>query len=92
MASCGDIQGINQFLHGWGGYFQFGSSARVFDAISHYALERFAAFVGKRHKRSRRWGMRKVTCASPDNLGVITLCGTVVAPRPFRPGKAKAER
>jgi len=52
----------------------------VFDAISQYALERLAAFVGKRHKRSRRWGMRKVTCASPDNLGPITLCGIVFVP------------
>jgi group II intron reverse transcriptase/maturase len=86
------VQDLNQFLRGWGGYFRYGNSARVFDAISQYALERFAAFVGKRHKRSRRWGMRKVTCASPDNLGLITLCGTVIAPRPFRPWKATAER
>src|ERR1700757_3351004 len=86
------VQELNQFLRGWGGYFRYGNSARVFDAISQYALERFAAFVGKRHKRSRRWGMRKVTCASPDNLGLITLCGTVIAPRPFRPWKATAER
>ncbi len=86
------VQDLNQFLRGWGGYFRYGNSARVFDAISQYALERFAAFVGKRHKRSRRWGMRKVTCASPNNLGLITLCGTVVAPRPFRPWKATAER
>ena len=86
------VQDLNRFLRGWGGYFRYGNSARVFDAISQYALERFAVFVGKRHKRSRRWGMRKVTCASPDNLGLITLCGTVVAPRPFRPWKATAER
>ncbi len=86
------VQDLNQFLRGWGGYFRYGNSARVFDAISQYALERFAAFVGKRHKRSRRWGMRKVTCASPNHLGLITLCGTVVAPRPFRPWKATAER
>ena len=86
------VQDLNQFLRGWGGYFQYGNSARVFDAISQYALERLAAFVGKRHKRSRRWGMRKVTCASPDNLGLITLCGTVVAPRPFRPWRVAVER
>ncbi len=86
------VQELNQFLRGWGGYFQYGNSARVFDAISQYALERFAAFVGKRHQRSRRWGMRKVTCASPDNLGLITLCGTVIAPRPFRPWKVTAAR
>jgi RNA-directed DNA polymerase len=86
------VQDLNQFLRGWGGYFRYGNSARIFDAISQYALERFAAFVGKRHKRSRRWGMRKVTCASPDRLGLITLCGTVVAPRPFRPWRGAAAR
>jgi len=36
--------------------------------------------------------MRLVTCGSPDNLGLITLCGTVIAPRPFRPWRAPAER
>jgi len=74
------------------GYFRYGNSARHFDAISQYALERLAGFAGKRHKRSSRWGMRLVTCASPDNLGLITLCGTVIAPRPFRPWRAPAER
>jgi RNA-directed DNA polymerase len=85
-------QELNQFLRGWGGYFRYGNSAWVFDVILQYALERFPAFVGKRHQRSSRWGMRKVTCGSPDNLGLITLCGTVVVPRPFRPWKATAER
>jgi group II intron reverse transcriptase/maturase len=86
------VQELNQFLRGWGGYFRYGNSARHFDAISQYALERLAGFVAKRHKRSRIWGMRLVTCGSPDNLGLITLCGTVIAPRPFRPWRAPAER
>jgi RNA-directed DNA polymerase len=86
------VQELNQFLRGWGGYFRYGNSARMFDAISQYALERLAGFVGKRHKRSRRWGMRLVTCGSPDNFGLITLCGTVIAPRPFRSWRAPAER
>ena len=71
---------------------RYGNSARHFDAISQYALERLAGFVAKRHKRSRIWGMRLVTCGSPDNLGLITLCGTVIAPRPFRPWRAPAGR
>jgi RNA-directed DNA polymerase len=75
-----------------GRYFRYGNSARIFDAISQYALERLAGFAGKRRKRSLRWGMRLVTCASPDNFGPITLCGTVIAPRPFRPWRAPAER
>ena len=86
------VEELNQFLRGWGGYFRYGNSARHFDAISQYALERLAGFVAKRHKRSRIWGMRLVTCGSPDNLGLITLCGTVIAPRPFRPWRAPAER
>ncbi len=36
------VQDLNRFLRGWGGYFQYGNSARVFDAISQYALERLA--------------------------------------------------
>jgi len=86
------VEELNLFLRGWGGYFRYGNSARMFDAISQYALERLARFVAKRHKRSRIWGMRLVTCGSPDNLGLITLCGTVIAPRPFRPWRAPAER
>jgi len=86
------VEELNWFLRGWGGYFRYGNSARLFDAISQYALERLAGFVAKRHKQSRRWGMRLVTCGSPDNLGLITLCGTVIAPRPFRPWRAPAER
>lgn len=34
----------------------------MFDAISQYALNRLAGFVGKRYKHSLRWGMRLVTC------------------------------
>jgi RNA-directed DNA polymerase len=71
MADEWIVQELNLFLRGWGGYFRYGNSARVFDAISQYALERLAGFVGKRHKRSLRWGMRLVTCGSPDNLGLI---------------------
>lgn len=85
------VQETNWFLRGWGGYFRYGNSARIFDAISQYALERLAGFVGKRHKRSRRWGMRLVTCGTPDNFGLITLCGTVRAPRPFRVWRVPAE-
>ncbi len=81
MAEEWIVEELNWFLRGWGGYFRYGNSARTFDAISQYALERLAGFAGKRHKRSARWGMRLVTCGSPDNFGLITLCGTVIAPR-----------
>ncbi len=52
------VEELNGFLRGWGGYFRDGNSARMFDAISQYALERLARFVAKRHKRTPRWGMR----------------------------------
>ena len=92
MADEWIVEELNLFLRGWGGYFRYGNSASVFDAISQYALERLAGFVAKRHKRSRIWSMRLVTCGSPDNFGLITLCGTVIAPRPFRPWRAPAGR
>jgi RNA-directed DNA polymerase len=92
MAGEWIVEELNQFLRGWGGYFRYGNSARLFDAISQYALERLAGFLAKRHKRSRIWGMRLVTCGSPDNFGLITLCGTVIAPRPFKPWRAPAGR
>jgi RNA-directed DNA polymerase len=85
------VRDMNLFLRGWSGYFRYGNSARIFDAISQYARERLAGFVGKRHKRSRRWGMRLLTIASPANLGLITLSGTIRAPRPFRTWRAMAE-
>ena len=36
----------------------------------------------------RRWGMKQVL-PSPDRLGLISLDGTVVAPRPFRDWRAR---
>ena len=40
------VRELNQFLRGWGRYFRYGNSARIFDAISQYAPERLAGFVG----------------------------------------------
>ena len=44
---------------------------------------------GKR-RRSWDWGMRQVL-ASPSHLGLISLDGAVIAPRPFRDWRGKAE-
>jgi len=55
MADEWIVEELNLFLRGWGGYFRYGNSARHFDAISQYALERLAGFVAKRHKRSHIW-------------------------------------
>ena len=85
------VQEINMFLRGWAGYFRYGNSARHFDKIRAHALGRLALFMAKRHQRSRAWGWSLVAYASPDNLGLISLNGAVIAPRPNRPWKATAE-
>ena len=83
------VHELNRFLHGWGGYFRYGNSARHFDQISTYALERLALFVAKRHGRARGYGMSVVAYRSTNRLGLITLNGTVVAPRAFKPWREK---
>jgi group II intron reverse transcriptase/maturase len=79
------VQDVNRFLRGWAGYFRYGNSARQFNKINHYALDRLARFVAKRHKRGRGYGWKAVAYQSPNRLGLINLNGTIVAPRPNRP-------
>jgi RNA-directed DNA polymerase len=83
------VADINLFLRGWAGYFRYGNSAQAFDKIRSFALYRLARFVAKRHKRSYRWGLSLVAFASPDQLGLIRLDGTVIAPRPLRDWRAR---
>jgi hypothetical protein len=78
------VQDLNRYLRGWAGYFRYGNSARHFNLIEHHAHNRLALFVAKRHQRSRAYGWRVVTYSSPNRLGLVSLCGTVVAPRPHR--------
>ena len=85
------MQDVNRFLRGWAGYFRYGNSARHFDKINHYAVDRLARFVAKRHKRSWGYGWKVVAYQSPDRLGLINLNGTIVAPRPNRPWRRDAE-
>jgi group II intron reverse transcriptase/maturase len=75
------VQDINTFLRGWAGYFRYGHSSVRFDAIRQYAIQRLAIFIGKRHKRGRRWGLNVVGYRSPGQCGLIRLKGTVVAPQ-----------
>jgi RNA-directed DNA polymerase len=84
------VQEVNAFLRGWAGFFRYGNSAREFDKIRKYAVMRIALFVAKRHQRGRSWGFAQVY-RSPDSLGLISLNGTVVAPRPNRPWRAPVE-
>ena len=75
---------VNRFLRGWAAYFRYGNSARHFDNIRDYAVMRLGGVIAKRHHRPRAFGRYVVAFASPNQLGLITLHGTVAAPRPFR--------
>ena len=77
------VQDLNRFLRGWGGYFRYGHSAHHFDQISNYAMRRLALFMAKRHQRKAGYGLTLVAYLSPNRLGLISLNGTVVSPRPF---------
>jgi group II intron reverse transcriptase/maturase len=85
------VQDVNRFLRGWAGYFRYGNSADSFDKITFHALVRMAGFIAKRHNRSNRYGWWTVIHQSPDRLGLISLDGTIVAPRPYRPWRPGAE-
>ncbi len=84
------VQEMNLFLRGWAGYFRYGNSAHAFDKISGYAVMRLALFVAKRHQRGRAWGFAQVY-RSHNALGLVSLNGIVVAPRPNRAWRAPAE-
>ena len=81
---------LNRFLRGWAAFFRYGNSAWAFDKIRSYALMRLALFVAKQHKRKRSWGF-SMLYRSPDNLGLVSLNGIVVAPKPNRAWRAPAE-
>jgi group II intron reverse transcriptase/maturase len=83
------VQEVNAFLRGWAGYFRYGNSARQFDKIELYAVERVALLVAKRYQRSRGYGMNVVAYRSPDRMGLICLDGWIVAPRPNRSWREK---
>jgi len=83
------VEDLNQFLSGWAAYFRFGNSAARFGKIRSYARMRLALFLAKRNRRSRRFGWSVVAFQSPDQLGLVTLSGIVVDPRPFRDWRAR---
>ena len=66
---------------------RIGNSARMFDKITTHAIDRVCLFLAKKHKRHRRYGWAMLRL-SPNRLGLITLEGTVVAPRPNRAWRA----
>ena len=84
------VREINLFLRGWAGYFRYGNSAHAFAKIRSYALMRLARFLAKRHQRPAAWGFAQVY-RSRNALGLISLNGIVVAPRPNRAWRAPVE-
>jgi RNA-directed DNA polymerase len=83
------VEDLNRFLGGWAAFFRFGNSAARFCKIRNYARMRLALFISKRHRRSRGFGWSVVTYQSPNQLGLVTLSGIVVDPRPFRDWRGK---
>ena len=78
------VEDVNRFLRGWAAYFRYGNSAVRFEKIMHHVWTRMALAIARRHKRSRGYGWSVLAYQSPNHLGLISLSGTVVAPRPFK--------
>ena len=83
------VQDVPLF-EGWAAYYRFGHSTVRFGKIRDYALQRVAIFIGKRHKRGRRFGLNVVAYRSSDQCGLIRLNGIVVAPRANKPWRERS--
>ena len=87
------VDELNLFLRGWAGYFRYGNSALLLGQIRNYALRRLALWLSKRGNRRRAWGWGMVqVLRSPNHLGLISLDGIVVPPRPLRAWKVEYRR
>jgi RNA-directed DNA polymerase len=84
------VEEVNRFLRGWAAYFRYGNSTVRFEKIMYYVWTRMALVIAKRHQRSRAYGWSVLAYQSPDHLGLISLSGTVVAPRPLRDWREKS--
>jgi hypothetical protein len=56
-------------------------SATRFHTIEQHARDRLAVFIGRRHKRGRGFGWSVLAYKSVDRCGLLSLNGTVIAPR-----------
>ena len=83
------VQELNWFLRGWANFFRYGHSTIHLGKVRNFALERLALFVGKLHKRGRGFGWNAVAYRPPDQCGLISLSGIVVAPRAGKPWREK---
>ncbi|MFJ2723045.1 group II intron maturase-specific domain-containing protein [Streptomyces sp. NPDC087437] len=83
------VEDLNLFLRGWMAYFKYGHSARSFSKIGRFARERVAHFISRKHRRSRAFGWWVLTISSPNELGLVSQYGTVVAPRVGKPWRER---
>ena len=81
------VEEVNRFLRGWAGYFRYGNSGRPLGAVRLYAAHRLQLWWEKRHSRRRR--LRHSLVRTANRLGLLTLDGWVVAPRPQKPWRMK---
>jgi group II intron reverse transcriptase/maturase len=83
------VEQLNQVLRGWAEYFRYGNSAERFDKLQSYVRMRLALLIAKKHRRSRAYGWSVLAFQSTGYLGLLSLDGIVVAPRPFRDWRGK---
>jgi Reverse transcriptase (RNA-dependent DNA polymerase)/Group II intron, maturase-specific domain len=81
---------LNRFLRGWPGYFRYGNSTVQFDTIIRHAERRLQLWIAASHQQPWRYG-RQQFVAHPNRYGLISLNGTIAAPRPNRPWRQGAE-
>lgn len=81
---------LNRFLRGWAGYFRYGNSADQFNTITRHAKRRLQLWIAASHQQPWHDG-RTAFSARPDRFGLISLNGTIAAPRPNRPWRQGAE-
>jgi RNA-directed DNA polymerase len=71
------VQEINRFLKGWGAYFRHGNSTQQFKALDHFAFERVARFLSRKHGKPGRGMGVHLLMKSDTRLGIYCLAGTV---------------
>jgi RNA-directed DNA polymerase len=84
------IGDLNRFLRGWAGYFRYGNSTVHFDRTTRHAERRLQLWIAASHQQPWAYG-RRLFNGRPDRYGLITLNGTIAAPRPNRPWRQGAE-
>jgi hypothetical protein len=84
------VEDLNRFLRGWAGYFRYGNSTVQFDHIIRHAERRLQLWIAASHQQPWHYG-RTAFRARPDRYGLVSLNGTLAAPRPNRPWRQGPE-